>query len=362
MGAERRARTAPRRPASARTSSSHSSTVRYCRRPLAGAQPAGGRAVLQQRHPVAALQVVLGDRGRRPDRGVQHRRAARDPAGARRPRASTSSSSTTSASRSDRVAATCSSPGAQRDPPVDAAQPVAGRERAYPGQLAALARAAATGGCRPGRPRRASPRPRRTARSPDRPARRGPASPTGRQASRPPQAATARGRRADRRAGPSAAPSPGSSTRSSCPGGTVDRERPVGVLAARSHGERPGADHDQVVRDHGPGWRRSAPASTSAALDQVLLVRVDGHLAAPTRGSRRSAERRAERERRGQHHQVDPAQHHAEHQQQAGEQHRPARAPGSAPRPASAQPSPALVGRRHGGAQPGDSVTCMPPA
>src|SRR4051812_8264135 len=44
--------------------------------PTGRAQPAGPVAVLQQGHPVAALQVVLGDPGGRPDGGVQDGRGS----------------------------------------------------------------------------------------------------------------------------------------------------------------------------------------------------------------------------------------------------------------------------------------------
>ena len=303
-------------------------------------QPARGRPVLQHRHPVAAVQVVLGDRGGGPDRGVQHRRGPVHATGAARLGQHVQQHHHLGVPVRERrrdVQLT----GPQRHPPVDPAQPVAGREDAYAGQLAALAR--------PPRPVRA-----------DEPG--GPGHRLDRVERLGTRIDPGPDRLGDHRAGDQQPvgggdPDPGRADRVPSPpqGGAgqfqVDGaapgyggdERAVGAAGAAHvqpgaaeadllHPEparHPGPDHRQVVPDQvGVGHRDGG--GQRRALDQVGVPDTEFQLG-QRGGAAAQRVRGPERERCGEHHQVDAAEQDGGDEQHAGEQHGPAERPGGRP-------------------------------
>ena len=209
--------------------------------------------------------------------------------------------------------------GTQRDPPVDAAQPVAGREHAHAGQLATLA-----GAPRPVHADQAG-RARHRVFGGERVGDREHRDPPGLTGTRVADEQAVRGhrvghRRAERR------PAPAHRLRAQLQigRGTGRHRGHVGAVAVGYHqpGRDRGAQHHQVVPDLvrvGDGQPGRYPAR--------LADEVRSHVDTDQRYPRRpppDAQRRAERERRRQYHQIHAAQQHRGGEQYPDDQHRPA--------------------------------------
>ena len=303
-------------------------------------QPARGRAVLQHRHPVAAVQVVLGDRGSGPNRGVQHRRRAVHATGAARLGEHVQQHHHLGVPVRERRR-DVQLAGPQRHPPVDTAQPVAGCEHAYPGQLAALPRPPRPVRTdQPGGPGHRLDRVERLGTRIDPGAdrfgdhRAGDQQPVGGgdpHPGRPDRVPPPPQRRAGQLQVDGAAPGYGGDERAVRPAGAA-HVQPGAAETDLLHAQparHPGPHHRQVVPDQvrvgdgdGRGQRR--------ALDQVGVPHAEFQVRQPGRTAAQRV-RGAQRERRGEHHQVDAAEQDRRDEQHAGEQHGPAERPGGHP-------------------------------